>query len=91
LRAFSETCDNATEADPRLIVRAVEAAGRAADDNDTATAHAVDAFAAELVRRTSLGDDLPAAWSGAARHTAETAPEPVVQTMVDAVQGVLPR
>ncbi|MFJ3407161.1 hypothetical protein [Promicromonospora sp. NPDC090134] len=91
LGAFRETCETATEADQTLIVSAVEAAGQAAGDDDTATARAVDAFAGELKRRTSLGEDLPTAWSGAARHAAETAPEPVFQTVVDAVQGVLSR
>ncbi|MGW2092252.1 hypothetical protein [Promicromonospora sukumoe] len=91
LRAFSETCDSATESGQALIVRSVEAAGQAVRDDDTATARAVDTFAAELKRRTALGEDLPAAWSGAARHTAEVAPDPVFQTVVDAVRGVLRR
>ncbi|MFI8527298.1 hypothetical protein ACIGB8_22775 [Promicromonospora sukumoe] len=91
LRAFSEACDSATESGQALVVRSVEAAGRAVSGDDTATARAVDAFAAELRRRTALGEGLPAAWGGASRHTAETAPDPVFQTVVDAVRGVLSR
>ena len=63
--------------------------GAAAGHDDTATGRAIRAFSAELKRRTSLGEDLPTAWSGAVRHTAEAAPDPVFHTVADAVRGVL--
>lgn len=91
LRAFSETCDLAVEADQDVVVRAVEAAGAAAGADDTATGRAVRAFSAELRRRAALGEDLPTAWGGAVRRTAETAPDPVFHTVVDAVREVLGR
>jgi hypothetical protein len=89
LKAFSETCESDHEADQDLVVRAVEAAGEAAGHDDTATGRAIRAFSDELERRTSLGEDLPTAWSGAVRHTAEEAPDPVFHTVADAVRGVL--
>lgn len=91
LKAFSETCENNADADQGLVVRAVEAAGTAAGRDDTATGRALHAFSDELNRRTSAGEDLLTAWGGAARHTAEAAPDPVFQTVVDAVRGVLTR
>lgn len=89
LKAFSEACDSNAEANQDLIVRAVAAASEATGGDDTATARAVRAFSDELQHRTSIGEDLPTAWSDAARHTAEVAPDAVFQTVVDAVQGVL--
>jgi hypothetical protein len=89
LKAFSETCESDPDADQGLVVRAVESAGRAAGDDDTATGRAIRAFADELERRTSLGEDLQTAWSGAVRHTDEAAPDPVFHTVADAVRGVL--
>ncbi|GAA1970599.1 hypothetical protein GCM10009718_02680 [Isoptericola halotolerans] len=91
LKAFSETCDSNADADQSLVVRAVEAAGAAAGRDDTATGRAIRAFSDELRRRTSAGEDLPTAWGGAVHHTAEAAPDPVFQTVVDAVHGVLSR
>jgi hypothetical protein len=91
LKAFSETCDNNAGADQALVVRAVETAGAAAGRDDTATGRAIRAFADELKHRTSAGEDLLTAWSGAVRHTGEAAPDPVFQTVVDAVRGVLTR
>lgn len=91
LKAFSATCDSSDDADQLLIVRAVQAASAAAEGDDTATSRATRVFSDELQRRIALGEDLPIAWSGAARRTAENAPEPVFQTVVDAVEGVLRR
>jgi hypothetical protein len=90
LKAFSETCDSdAADAGQDLVVRAVEAAGAAAGRDDTATGRALRAFSDELGRRSALGEDLLSAWGGAVRRTAEVAPDPVFQTVVDAVHGVL--
>jgi hypothetical protein len=91
LKAFSETCDDNADADQSLVVRAVEAAGAAAGRDDTATGRAIRVFADELKDRTSAGEDLLTAWGGAVRRTAEAAPDPVFQTVVDAVHGVLTR
>jgi hypothetical protein len=91
LRAFSEMCDSTTVADQALLIRAVEAAGQATRADNTPTARAVQAFATELKRRTALGEDVPTAWHSATRHASKAAPEPVFQTVVDAVQGVLGR
>ncbi|MFD2024454.1 hypothetical protein [Promicromonospora aerolata] len=91
LKAFSETCDDNADADQGLVVRAVEAAGAAAGRDDTATGRAIRVFADELKGSASAGEDLLTAWSGAVRHTAEAAPDPVFQTVVDAVHGVLTR
>lgn len=91
LKAFSATCDSSVDADQHLIVRAVEAASAAAADDDTATSRATRVFSDELQRRIALGESLRTAWSGAARHTAENATDPVFQTVVDAVEGVLGR
>lgn len=91
LKAFSETCDKNADADQSLVVRAVEAAGAAAGHDDTATGRAIRVFSDELERRTAAGEDLLTAWGGAVGHTAEAAPDPVFQTVVDAVRGVLTR
>lgn len=95
LKAFSETCDDNADADQGLVVRAVEAAGiatgAAAGSDGTATGRAIQAFSAELQRRTAAGEDLLTAWGGAVRHTADAAPDPVFQTVVEAVGGVLDR
>lgn len=91
LKAFSATCDSSADADQLLIVRAVEAASSAAAGDDTTTSRATRVFSDELQRRIALGEDLPTAWRGAARHTAQNAREPVFQIVVDAVEGVLGR
>lgn len=91
LKAFSDTCESSADADQELIVRAVGAASEAAGADDTATGRATRVFSDELRRRISIGEDLPTAWGGAVRHAGEEAPDPVFQTVVEAVKGVLGR
>ncbi len=93
LKAFSTTCDSSADTDQLLIVRAVEAASAAAAaaGDNTATSRATRVFSDELQRLIALDEDLPTAWRGASRHTAENAPERVFQIVVDAVEGVLGR
>jgi hypothetical protein len=91
LKAFSQTCEVSTGSDQALVVESVAAASDAIAGDDSATGRAARAFSAELQRRTLAGEKLSAAWAAAVDHAAETAPDPVFETVVSAVRGVLER
>jgi len=89
LRAFSEVCSAAAEADDRLVVRAVAAAAYALEADETGTGRAARTFSQELAQRTATGARLAAAWDEAAQTISTQAPDPVFLVVVDAVAGVL--
>ncbi|WP_193105814.1 hypothetical protein [Brachybacterium sp. FME24] len=89
LRAFSEVCSTAEEADDRLVVRAIAAAADALEADETGTGRAARMFSQELARRTATGARLAAAWDEAAGTIRTQAPDPVFHVVVDAVAGVL--